>query len=257
MLSYTPRMPVNRLQALRLHLATAGLSPLLLAQGRWVRRRMPILREPVGDREGRLGSGPPLSLVILGDSAAAGVGVDSQADALAGQLTQRLAGEHTISWQLLARTGFRAEDSLRLLHQQTQLRCDVALTSLGVNDATALASPRRFGHTMYKLIDHLRSRCGARHVLLSGLPPLGQFPALPTPLRWRLGQQAHLLDEQLRLLAASSRFCEHIPFGVLADHSFIASDGFHPGKKAYLAWADAAASRIAAWQRRANLDRDR
>jgi hypothetical protein len=60
------------------HLVTATLGPLLLLQGRHVRRVTPRLAEAVGPRDGTAGNGPPLRLLIVGDSAAAGVGVPVQ-----------------------------------------------------------------------------------------------------------------------------------------------------------------------------------
>ncbi|KAB0649370.1 SGNH/GDSL hydrolase family protein, partial [Burkholderia diffusa] len=58
-------------------LATAALGPLLLMQGRRVRRVTPRLAEAAGPRDGTAGDGPPLRVLVLGDSAAAGVGVAS------------------------------------------------------------------------------------------------------------------------------------------------------------------------------------
>ena len=67
-------------------LAAIGLAPVIIAQGLYVRRVTPRLPEPEGERSGVNGAGPPLSLLILGDSAAAGVGVATQDQALSGQL---------------------------------------------------------------------------------------------------------------------------------------------------------------------------
>ena len=74
-----------RLPSLRLHLANAmgltlnaPLAPLLWAQGVHTRRKTVVLPEPPGPRSGRTGSGSMLRLLIAGDSAAAGVGVDHQ-----------------------------------------------------------------------------------------------------------------------------------------------------------------------------------
>jgi lysophospholipase L1-like esterase len=243
-------MPDSRWRNFGLQLATVPLAPLLLAQGRWVRRRVPRLPEPDGARRGGGESPNALQLLILGDSAAAGVGAGSQAEALAGQLTTRLAVDQAVDWQLLAQTGHRARDALRELRRHPTLSCDVVLTSLGVNDTTALASPRRFSADMRELVSHLREHCGARLILLSGLPPMGQFPSLPQPLRWRLGQQARRLDEVLRSLASGEIGCEHLPFGNLPDRAMMASDGFHPGPEVYALWAAAAAQRILRWQSR-------
>ena len=43
---------------------TLSLAPLLLVQGRWVRRRTPLLPEPPGPRAGVIGQGPVLRLLI-------------------------------------------------------------------------------------------------------------------------------------------------------------------------------------------------
>ena len=76
---------------MRYALTTLGLAPVLLPQALWTRWRTPRLGEPEGPRHGTLGSGPPLGLLVAGDSAAAGVGARSQDEALCGQLAQRLA----------------------------------------------------------------------------------------------------------------------------------------------------------------------
>ncbi len=243
-------MRPSRLHALPLYLATLPLAPLLLAQGRWVRWRVPKLPEPDGAREGSVGTGHALRLLILGDSAAAGVGADHQAEALSGRLVEQLGAQLAIDWQLRARSGDRCRDALAALRADPQLRCDVALLSIGVNDATALASPRRFADDMTALLEHLRRRVGAGLIVLSGLPPVGQFPALPQPLRWRLGAQARRLDRVLQRLAADSADCLHLPFGPLPDAGVMARDGFHPGPPVYRLWAAAAAAPIIDWQRR-------
>ncbi len=231
---------------LSLHALTALAAPLLLAQAVYVKATVPRLPEPPGARAGVEGSGPLLRLLVLGDSAAAGVGADSQLQALSGRLVARLAPHFRVDWRLLARTGDRVRDALAALRDAPDLRCDVALTSLGVNDATRLASPARFIDDMAAVADHLRERCGARLLLLSGLPPVGEFPALPQPLRWRLGVQAQRLDAALQAFVAVQPDCLHLPFGRLPDPAVMATDGFHPGPPVYRLWAEAAAAPIIA-----------
>ncbi len=60
------------------------LLPVLLGQAVYLRKNVVKLPEPEGARIGVLGEGPLLRLLILGDSSAAGVGVETQADALLG-----------------------------------------------------------------------------------------------------------------------------------------------------------------------------
>ncbi|MCC6374061.1 MAG: SGNH/GDSL hydrolase family protein, partial [Moraxellaceae bacterium] len=85
---------------MRLVAAKVALAPLLLTQGMYVRRVTPKLPEPQGARVGVTGTGKPLRLLIVGDSAAAGVGAAHQNDALLGQLVAALATEFEVSWCL-------------------------------------------------------------------------------------------------------------------------------------------------------------
>jgi len=69
------------------------MMPVLLAQAFLVQRKTPRLPEPPGDRSGIFGAGRDLRLLIIGDSAASGVGAGCQRQALSGQLVSFL-GEH-------------------------------------------------------------------------------------------------------------------------------------------------------------------
>ncbi|HAV4686419.1 TPA: SGNH/GDSL hydrolase family protein, partial [Acinetobacter baumannii] len=50
-----------------LKLSTLLLLPVLFVQGSKVRKNTPRLAEAKGEREGSIGQGKPLSLLILGD----------------------------------------------------------------------------------------------------------------------------------------------------------------------------------------------
>ena len=50
-----------------LKLSTLALLPVLFIQGTKVRKNTPHLMEASGEREGLIGQGKPLSLLILGD----------------------------------------------------------------------------------------------------------------------------------------------------------------------------------------------
>lgn len=62
--------------------AKLALAPVLLHQGRTVRRTALWLPEPAGPRQGVAGGGEPrLRLLVVGDSSAAGVGLQHQSQA--------------------------------------------------------------------------------------------------------------------------------------------------------------------------------
>lgn len=230
---------------LRHALATAALGLLLLAQGRRVRRRVPLLPEPAGAREGIGGSGPPLRLLVVGDSAAAGVGATTQDEALSGQLAVALAPTFRLHWRLLAFTGATTGDMLECLRREPAARFDVVVTSLGVNDLTGRHSLADWRRQQGQLIELLAGKFCARHVLLSGLPPMHRFPALPQPLRWYVGNRARDFDSALAMLAGRRAGCEFVKAAyAMMDPRSMAADGFHPGPAIYALWAAELARRI-------------
>ncbi|WP_323037969.1 SGNH/GDSL hydrolase family protein [Pararhodobacter sp.] len=219
------------------------LSPVLLAQALQVRRRALQLPEAAGPRRGLAGAGPRLRLLIAGDSSAAGVGVDHQDLALAGQLVQALAADFTVEWQLEAQTGATTAQTLTRLQVLRAGPFDVAVTALGVNDVTRQVPLRRWLADQARIADLLAARFQVRAHWRSGLPPLARFPLLPRPLRDVLGAQARAFDGALA--AASSDALKHLPFDeTRLEPSMMARDGFHPGAAVYAAWGQDLAAAI-------------
>lgn len=226
--------------------AGAILAPVLLGQGLYVRRVTPRLPEPAGSRCGRVGSGPLLKLLIIGDSAAAGVGVNDQRQALAGRLAVALSNHFELHWRLIARTGVTTRDALATVQASAPESFDVVVTSLGVNDVISRLNLSSWRHEQRRLREQLRSRFGIRQLIVTGLPPMGWFPALPQPLRWYLGQRAGWLDRMLREDLAQEPDAEFLSVAFGPEKTLMASDGFHPGAAAYRQWAEAVAELIVA-----------
>ena len=222
-------------------LLTIALSPLLLAQGLYVRRTAVRLPDAVGARSGETGSGPPLRLLILGDSAAAGVGTEAQADALSGQLVQRLAGEHRVHWQLWAKTGRSSRNVLAVLERAQAQPFDMVLTSIGVNDITSGMRLRQWLALHEHILAVLKDKFGAKRIIVSALPPMQHFRALPQPLRWALGRRAARFNAALADAMRNDPVCRMLPIEFPFAPEFLASDGFHPSAAAYAIWAEQAA----------------
>lgn len=225
-------------------LALVALAPLLLVQALYTRRVTPRLPEPPGARSGRLGSGPELRLIIAGDSAAAGVGVDHQDEALSGRLVADLAGRYSLDWTLLATTGATTADLLRRIADAEPGGYDVALLSLGVNDVLELVPTARWLRQQRSLVQLLVKRHGVRRILLTAVPPMHRFRALPQPLRWMLGARAQGYREALAAAIPSWAGCELIDAELPEQPEALASDGFHPGPASYRVWAERVAARI-------------
>src|SRR5690554_849803 len=229
-------------------LSTLALAPVLIGQGRYVRRVTPSLQEPEGDRQGSLGEGPELRLLILGDSAAAGVGVTTQQDALAGQLVRELASDHRVIWRLVAETGHKAADVLAALNASPHSHYDVVLVSVGVNDVTGRTGNRQWLTALNELSDRLMNGMSATRVIFTAIPPMHLFPALPQPLRWYLGMRAKQLNTLMENLCNNWNpgvgSLEYLCISFPLEPGFMASDGFHPGLDAYGVWAEHAAASI-------------
>ncbi len=216
--------------------ATIALGPLLYVQGCHVRRVTPVLPEPPGARQGQTGAGPELRVLILGDSAAAGVGAATQDEALSGRLVAALSPHYCVSWRLMARSGAKTHEIVACLAAMPGEPFDIVVSSLGVNDVTSGQGRRRWLASQAQLVELLRQKFGARLVLLSSLPPMHAFPALPQPLRWYLGAQARRFNQALAGWVRSSARCHFITTDLPQETGLMAPDGFHPGPALYAAW---------------------
>lgn len=216
------------------------LLPVLAAQGLSVRRKAQMLPEPSGPREGRSGRGPRLRLLITGDSSAAGVGAGTQAQALSGHLVAQLGRHYSVEWRLEATTGHTTQDVLnRLANLDGQY--DAVVTALGVNDVTRGVTRNRFIERQSKLMALLTDTLGARRIVVTAVPQMNMFPALPQPLAWVLGRQAARLDQGLQQVAARHPQARHLTLDLPDDPALAAPDGYHPSPKTYAIWAQEAA----------------
>jgi lysophospholipase L1-like esterase len=213
------------------------LMPLLAAQGFYVRRVTPRLPEPPGDRGGVCGRGPRMRLLITGDSAAAGVGAKSQCQALSGRLIALLSVRFKVSWKLSAEIGSTVKDVVARLEAREPESFDVIVTSAGVNDATRGTPIRHWLAWHDRLIALSATKFGCGHLLVSSLPPVHLFPALPQPLRWCLGRQAGRLNAALKQHLDGRDDCLVVTPAYPSEPDFIAPDGFHPSPLAYAFWA--------------------
>jgi lysophospholipase L1-like esterase len=227
--------------------AKAVLGPLLYAQAFRLRRSVIELPEAAGGRAGNAGAGATrLRLLIAGDSAAAGVGAATQDEALAGQLARALAeqGGFAVRWQLVARTGARSEDVLRMLMDEALRRADIGVVLAGVNDIAKNVPLRKALRKRGEIAAVMRQRAGVRQVVFSALPEMEKFPALPQPLAWYAGRHARHYNAVQARWAAGLEGVSHAPMDGVMDPSLMAGDGFHPGPGLYAKVAQRLAAHI-------------
>ena len=232
---------------MRLKIYTLALILVILFQGYAVKKNTPRLAEPDGERIGQKDVGKSLALLILGDSAAAGVGVNAQDDALLGSILKELSSEFSIQFYLHATTGFTTDQVIQSIQTLETQHFDVIITSVGVNDITKFTSPQAWIAKQKQLYQILKHKFSPQLTIASGVPPMDQFPALPNPLAWLFGQYAKAMNLELGQFVAQQKQMEWIEYDLkkfLALNLAMAKDGFHPSKEIYQYWGKQVAEKI-------------
>jgi lysophospholipase L1-like esterase len=229
-----------------------------LAQGYWLRKRTPRLPDAAGPLSGTVsGEGEPLRLIALGESTVAGVGVATHETALTGQLAAALSrdSKRGVDWFVAARSGINARLSLaELVPKLAGHRADVVLIALGVNDSIEFHTARRWAADLERLIEAVRGGVGEALVLLSGVPPLDYFPALPEPISSVLGARSVSLEQASIKLANRMRSVVHVPFEIERKRcvELFCADGFHPSELGYKLWAEQLGAAFVEYEGKAN-----
>lgn len=142
------------------------LAPIYLYQAHQIKRTAISLPEPRGERIGTTtvqSAGQSLKLMIIGDSAGAGVGVVHQDDAALGRIIHHLSAHiadlpfGTIEWQLHATTGHTSLDILKNLQNINDAVIDYVIISVGVNDV--VKKNKRGSMATSDYIDGADDRC--------------------------------------------------------------------------------------------------
>ena len=224
------------------------LWPLLWLQARHVRRTTPRMPEPPGHRAGTAGRGSLMRLLVAGDSGAAGVGAESQEQALCGQLVRRLSRHHTVQWRVMAVNGLNSPGMLKLLQEAPSERYDVVVLSMGANDATDLCAPLQWAQWQNRLAELIFDRYAPALLVHSAVPPMHDCKALPQPLRWFMGRWARQMNAVLasQLANQSRRTLHWHPLSTTS--AGMAVDGMHPSCHGYAVWAEGLSRHILAGQ---------
>lgn len=223
-------------------------SALVLGVEIWLALRREYLPtdDPL-DLDGSFGApdAPRLRLVVLGDSTAAGLGVDDPADAYPALLARRLAEatDTRVELTALGISGARVEDVAdEQAPAAAALDPDVVFVGIGANDVTHLTSLDDVRDRMERVLRILQET-GAT-VVVAG-PPDMRVPVWHQPLR----QLSYLRGRQVENAIAEVARASGVPVVELAEETgpyfeadpeaHFGADGFHPGPLGYRRWADA------------------
>lgn len=238
----------------------AGLSAagLVVATGRYVlHRQAAIARRRIGKPLGeqapdadriwrREHEGPPIDLVVLGDSIAAGLGVQRRKDTLGGRLSKGLA--HRTHRPVRLRTAAVVGSETSMLDAQLDdlpedYRPDVAVIVVGGNDITHRIPVSVSISHLERAIARLQARGSA--VVVGTCPDLGALRPVPQPLR-SLGARLSRQLAAAQATAAARMGARPVDLRRAVGAVFISQpdemfslDRFHPSALGYRRTADA------------------
>jgi lysophospholipase L1-like esterase len=221
----------------------AGLSlALLLRQAADARRIIPMAEAPPPRGDGLYGPkfpGRPLSMVILGDSSAAGYGVhrprETPGALLATGVSRRL--RRPVRLHRLAVVGSMSAGLPYQVDAALEYDPEVAIILVGGNDVTHVtgraAAVRHLAETVRRL------RAVGCKVVVGTCPDLGAIQPIKPPLRWLARSWSHqLAAEQTVAVVEAGGFT--VSIGDLLGKAFEAdparmfsSDRFHPSVEGY------------------------
>lgn len=188
---------------------------------------------------------PRLSFVVLGDSTAAGIGVDDPADSYPALLAERLAAAtgRRVELSAFGMSGARVGDVAdHQVGKAVERDPDLVFVGIGANDVTHLTSLAAVRADLERALRELNAT-GAT-VVVAG-PPDMRARAWHQPLRWLAGARGNQVADAIEEVARAQGVAvvelaeETGPFFEADPDAHFSSDDFHPGPLGYRRWADA------------------
>ncbi|MFC1439839.1 SGNH/GDSL hydrolase family protein [Streptacidiphilus sp. N1-10] len=228
----------------------AGVAGLLLAEAKLAAVKLDVLQGDPLPADGCYGrelaedGAEPLALVVLGDSTAAGFGVDHAVRTPAVLLACGIAAiaERPVRLTVVAANGAVSADleRQRELALRRESAPDLALVMIGANDVAQQVRTSEAARILGDTVRRLRAAGAA--VVVGTCPDLGAVAGILPPLRWLAARASR------RLAAAQDRAVveaggHSVLLGTLLGPEFagrpemFASDRYHPSDQGYLAAA--------------------
>ena len=221
-----------------------ALYGVLTAQARMARRAIGRLDDDPPNSSGWYGHGrpgPPLTIALIGDSSAAGYGVEDVEQTPGALLASGLAEQlnRRVYLRSLARVGAQSSELADQVSRALLVKPRLAVVSIGANDVTHSVLPsqsvRYLGEAVHRLVD-----VGVE-VVVGTCPDLGTIKPIPSPLRQvaRSWSRRLAAAQSITVVEAGGR---SVSLGSLLGPEFAAEPGalfgpdlFHPSAEGYRA----------------------
>ncbi|MFY1636761.1 SGNH/GDSL hydrolase family protein [Solwaraspora sp. WMMB335] len=221
--------------------------PIGTMQGLWLKattKMAPPAAGPTTGTVGRSTSRQPLRVAVLGDSTAAGCGVDNHDESFTGWLARELASrtQRPVQWQVVGQFGATARRIRYRLLSQIGEELDAAVLLAGGNDVMGGRHPDEWAADLAAIVDDLMERSG--HVVVAGIPPFALFPSVPPALGRLLTARAEALDRVSRDICRTRPCTTWVTMTEIPPRHFFATDRFHLSAAGYRRWAQVVADHI-------------
>jgi len=238
------RLDVGRLLPRAATGLTLATGMTITAEVLWAaHRRLPVGAEV--DASGVLGAdrtGPPVRVVVLGDSTLTGPGLTSPDDLWVRQALSALDLDRPVELVSFAVGGSRVGDVRRRLDEALAVDAHAVILSVGSNDAIHGASARRFAADYNSLLTELLSR--VQVVAVTNVGDLGNIARFPRPLRTIVRERGRTFCRIVDRVAgehAQAVLLDVTPSNhYFRDRSLFGPDMFHPTSDGHSKWAEVA-----------------
>lgn len=234
----------------------AALYGVLATEARWARRTIgPMIEQPPPDSTGWYGRGrpgPALRIALLGDSSAAGYGVE-RVEETPGAILASSVAEHAhrrVYLRDFAIVGAKSSDLEDQIDRALPIAPDVAVILIGANDVTHLLPPSTSVRHLAEGVRRLREAGIA--VVVGTCPDLGTVKPIAPPLK----QIARSWSRRLaaaQTIAVIEQGGRTVSLGSILGPEFAAApallfgpDQFHPSAAGYRALAGVMAPSVLA-----------
>lgn len=222
---------------------TVATGVTLTAEVLWAgRRHLPVGAEV--DASGVLGAGlagPPIRVVVLGDSTLTGPGLQSPDDLWLRRALLELDLGRPVELVSFAVGGSRVGDVRRRLAEALAVAADAVVLSVGSNDAIHGTPARQFAADYDVLLGDVLSQVPVAAVTNVG--DLGNIARFPRPLRHVVrgrGRRFCSLVEQVAARHDGAVLLDVSPANnFFRDRSLFCPDLFHPTSAGHSRWAEA------------------
>ena len=205
---------------------------------------------------------PRLRIVCVGDSSLSGPGLRDIDSIFVRRIARRYADRHHVEVISLAVGGSKATDVIEgQLAFAVELEPDLAVVSVGSNDAIRGVSTGRYRERLDRIIGDLAPAAGA--VVVVGMGDFGSIPRLPAILRPYLRRRSTRFNETAAAAAAAHpRAIKVYTRGRMTsafyeDTAMFAGDQFHAGDTGHGVFAESSESAFDAALAMVEAARDR